>query len=262
MNQEFNEIISSLDISIVEITIIFFISLIGSITHESISFVKNINKLNKLEMLISIISSTIIITIVCISINPLIVKISPRLILLPPLILSLTGSELIVYLTGFKSSAKLIEYILSFFGINRSKDNIQDVTEIDGVLNSDQKSNKEESEEKNEEEKPSEEDKDDDNEEDEENNISKQDEEDLINDIKETYIYLLNLTEKYNNQEMSNYDFIWNFMNIEEDIEIIKFKILEIKTVNPMILLKFTDIIKLQADLNVIFKQIMDMTKD
>ena len=256
MNQEFNEIISSLDISIVEITIIFFISLIGSITHESISFVKNINKLNKLEMLISIISSTIIITIVCISINPLIVKISPRLILLPPLILSLTGSELIVYLTGFKSSAKLIEYILSFFGINRSKDNIQDVTEIDGVLNSDQKSNKEESEEKNEE------DKDDDNEEDEENNISKQDEEDLINDIKETYIYLLNLTEKYNNQEMSNYDFIWNFMNIEEDIEIIKFKILEIKTANPMILLKFTDIIKLQADLNVIFKQIMDMTKD
>lgn len=258
MNQEFGEIISSLDISIIEITIIFFISLIGSITHESISFVKNINKLNKLEMLISIISSTIIITIVCISINPLIVKISPRLILLPPLILSLTGSELIVYMTGFKSSAKLIEYILSFFGINRSKDNIQDVTEIDGVLNPDQKSNKEEPEE----EKPLEEGKDDDNEEDEENNISKQDEEDLINDIKETYIYLLNLTEKYNNQEMSNYDFIWNFMNIEEDIEIIKFKILEIKTVNPMILLKFTDIIKLQADLNVIFKQIMDMTKD
>ena len=139
MNHEFSEIISSLDISIIEITIIFFISLIGSITHESISFVKNINKLNKLEMLISIISSTIIITIVCISINPLIVKISPRLILLPPLILSLTGSELIVYMTGFKSSAKLIEYILSFFGINRSKDNIQDVTEIDGVLNPDQK---------------------------------------------------------------------------------------------------------------------------
>ena len=84
----------------------------------------------------------------------------------------------------------------------------------------------------------------------------------MINDIKETYMYLLNLTEKYNNQEMSNYDFIWNFMNIEEDIEIIKFKILEIKTVNPIILLKFTDIIRLQADLNVIFKQIMDMTKD
>lgn len=258
MNHEFSEIISSLDISIIEITIIFFISLIGSITHESISFVKNINKLNKLEMLISIISSTIIITIVCISINPLIVKISPRLILLPPLILSLTGSELIVYMTGFKSSAKLIEYILSFFGINRSKDNIQDVTEIDGVLNPDQKSNKEEPEE----EKPLEEGKDDDIAEDEENNISKQDEEDLINDIKETYMYLLNLTEKYNNQEMSNYDFIWNFMNIEEDIEIIKFKILEIKTVNPIILLKFTDIIRLQADLNVIFKQIMDMTKD
>ena len=139
MHQEFGEIISSLDISIIEITIIFFISLIGSITHEYISIIKNINKLNKLEILISIISSTIIITIVCISINPLIVKISPRLILLPPLILSLTGSELIIYLTGFKSSAKLIEYILSFFGINRSKDNIQDVTEIDGVLNPDQK---------------------------------------------------------------------------------------------------------------------------
>lgn len=260
MHQEFGEIISSLDISIIEITIIFFISLIGSITHESISIIKNINKLNKLEILISIISSTIIITIVCISINPLIVKISPRLILLPPLILSLTGSELIVYLTGFKSSAKLIEYILSFFGINRSKDNIQDVTEIDGVLNPDQKSiQKEEEPKKNE--KEEDEDSDDDDDE-EENNISKQDEENLINEIKETYIYLLNLKEKYDNQELTNYDFIWNFMNVEESIENIKFKILEIKAVNPMILLKFTDIIRLQADLNVVFKQIMDMTKD
>lgn len=260
MHQEFGEIISSLDISIVEITIIFFISLIGSITHESISIIKNINKLNKLEILISIISSTIIITIVCISINPLIVKISPRLILLPPLILSLTGSELIVYLTGFKSSAKLIEYILSFFGINRSKDNIQDVTEIDGVLNPDQKSIQKEEEPKKDE---KEEDKDsDDDDDEEENNISKQDEEDLINEIKETYIYLLNLKEKYDNQELTNYDFIWNFMNVEESIETFKFKILEIKAVNPMILLKFTDIIRLQADLNVVFKQIIDMTKD
>lgn len=260
MHQEFGEIISSLDISIVEITIIFFISLIGSITHESISIIKNINKLNKLEILISIISSTIIITIVCISINPLIVKISPRLILLPPLILSLTGSELIVYLTGFKSSAKLIEYILSFFGINRSKDNIQDVTEIDGVLNPDQKSIQKEEEPKKDE-KEEDEDSDDDDDE-EENNISKQDEENLINEIKETYIYLLNLKEKYDNQELTNYDFIWNFMNVEESIETIKFKILEIKAVNPMILLKFTDIIRLQADLNVVFKQIIDMTKD
>lgn len=260
MHQEFGEIISSLDISIIEITIIFFISLIGSITHESISIIKNINKLNKLEILISIISSTIIITIVCISINPLIVKISPRLILLPPLILSLTGSELIIYLTGFKSSAKLIEYILSFFGINRSKDNIHDVTEIDGVLNSDQKIiQKEKEPEKDEKEEVEDSDDDDD---DEENNISKQDEEDLINEIKETYIYLLNLKEKYDNQELSNHDFIWNFMKVEESIENIKFKILEIKTVNPIILLKFTDIIRLQADLNVIFKQIMDMTKD
>lgn len=259
MHQEFGEIISSLDISIIEITIIFFISLIGSITHEYISIIKNINKLNKLEILISIISSTIIITIVCISINPLIVKISPRLILLPPLILSLTGSELIIYLTGFKSSAKLIEYILSFFGINRSKDNIQDVTEIDGVLNSDQKIIQKEKEPKKDE-KEEVEDIDDDD--DEENNISKQDEEYLINEIKETYIYLLNLKEKYDNQELSNHDFIWNFMNVEESIENIKFKILEIKTVNPTILLKFTDIIRLQADLNVIFKQIMDMTKD
>ena len=259
MHQEFGEIISSLDISIIEITIIFFISLIGSITHEYISIIKNINKLNKLEILISIISSTIIITIFCISINPLIVKISPRLILLPPLILSLTGSELIIYLTGFKSSAKLIEYILSFFGINRSKDNIQDVTEIDGVLNSDQKIiQKEKEPEKDEKEEVENSDDDDD----EENNISKQDEEYLINEIKETYIYLLNLKEKYDNQELSNHDFIWNFMNVEESIENIKFKILEIKTVNPIILLKFTDIIRLQADLNVIFKQIMDMTKD
>ena len=259
MHQEFGEIISSLDISIIEITIIFFISLIGSITHESISIIKNINKLNKLEILISIISSTIIITIVCISINPLIVKISPRLILLPPLILSLTGSELIIYLTGFKSSAKLIEYILSFFGINRSKDNIQDVTEIDGVLNPDQKIiQKEKEPEKDEKEEVEDSDDDDD----EENNISNQDEEYLINEIKETYIYLLNLKEKYDNQELSNHDFIWNFMNVEESIENIKFKILEIKTVNPIILLKFTDIIRLQADLNVIFKQIMDMTKD
>ena len=260
MHQEFGEIISSLDISIIEITIIFFISLIGSITHEYISIIKNINKLNKLEILISIISSTIIITIVCISINPLIVKISPRLILLPPLILSLTGSELIIYLTGFKSSAKLIEYILSFFGINRSKDNIQDVTEIDGVLNSDQKIiQKEKEPEKDKKEEVEDSDDDDD---DEENNISKQDEEDLINEIKETYIYLLNLKEKYDNQELSNHDFIWNFMKVEESIENIKFKILEIKTVNPIILLKFTDIIRLQADLNVISKQIMDMTKD
>ena len=226
MHQEFGEIISSLDISIIEITIIFFISLIGSITHEYISIIKNINKLNRLEILISIISSTIIITIVCISINSLIVKISPRLILLPPLILSLTGSELIIYLTGFKSSAKLIEYILSFFGINRSKDNIQDVTEIDGVLNPDQKIiQKEEEPEKDEKEEVEDNDDDDD---DEENNISKQDEEDLINEIKETYIYLLNLKEKYDNQELSNHDFIWNFMKVEESIENIKFKILEI----------------------------------
>lgn len=250
MNQGFNEIISSLDITIIEITIIFFISLLGSITHESISIIKNINKLNKLETLISIISSTIIITIVCISINPLIVKITPRLILLPPLILSLTGSELIIYLTGFKSSAKLIEYILSFFGINRSKDNIQDVTEIDDVLNPDQKNIQNESEMTEE------------TEDDNKNNISQQGEEELLNNIKETYIYLYELKESFNNQEISNYDFFWNFINVEEYIENIKYKILEIKIVNPIILLKFTDIIRLQADLNVIFKQIMDMTKD
>lgn len=252
---ELNSMISSLNISSIEIIIILMISLIGSVIHESILISKNkTKKIDKTKTIISIFSSTIIITIICISINPLIVKVSSRLILLPPLILSLTGSDLIIYLTGFKSSAKLIEYILSFFGINRSKENIQDVTELDEVFNPNQKVIEIKKEEK-------------------ENDASKEPEEkveekieikdkELLDKIEEVYLIISSLKEKIDTDKIPNSDFIWNFVSIKEEIGIVKNIILEMKSVDPGILIKFTNIIELESELNLLFKKIVDSTKE
>lgn len=254
---ELSSIISSLNISSIEIIIICTIALIGSIIHESILIMKQKNKkVDHIRTTISVISSTIIITIICISINPLIIKVSSRLILLPPLILSLAGSDLIIYLTGFKSSAKLIEYILSFFGINRSKDNIQDVTELDEVFNSDQKNNYNNSKK---------------NEVENDNNSSELDKkeeenddnnENLDNKIDEILLIISSLKEKIDTDNISNSDFIWNFVSIKEEIEIVKNIILEMKAVDPNILIKFTNIIELESELGLLFKKIVDSTKE
>ena len=62
---ELSSIISSLNISSIEIIIICTIALIGSIIHESILIMKQKNKkVDHIRTTISVISSTIIITII------------------------------------------------------------------------------------------------------------------------------------------------------------------------------------------------------
>ena len=101
-------------IPIVESLILILISFIGSIIHEYIfnhrsNFFKNPN----------VIITVVVSYLISFSIDPFIMQLSPRFILLPPLILGLLGIELATRLSTLKGSSSLLEYILGFLKIKR-----------------------------------------------------------------------------------------------------------------------------------------------
>lgn len=99
-----------------EITPIFCISLLGSCIHE---YIFKSNKKFFLNLTIWI--NTLMASIICFAIDPFIMNISPRLVLLPPLLIGLSGMDLIKHLSTLEGLLTIIEYILSFFGINRKE---------------------------------------------------------------------------------------------------------------------------------------------
>ena len=82
---------------------------------------------------LNIFVTVIIDLIISISINPFVAKIHPRLVLLPPLLIGLLGTELAIRLSTIGGSTSLIEYILGFLKIKRAdttqtpKDNVPTV---------------------------------------------------------------------------------------------------------------------------------------
>lgn len=109
-----NELIQVSDfLSILELMLLFVVSYIGTIIHEYIFIPGPTRYIKNIRIWLTVVMNLII----CYSINPYIININPRLILLPPLILGLLGNELALRLGTIKGSTSFIEYILGFFGI-------------------------------------------------------------------------------------------------------------------------------------------------
>lgn len=125
-------ITASIDISIIEILLMSIIAFIGAFIHEYISFIRRGKRITIMVWL-NIFVTVIIDLIISISINPFVAKIHPRLVLLPPLLIGLLGTELAIRLSTIGGSTSLIEYILGFLKIKRAdttqtpKDNVPTV---------------------------------------------------------------------------------------------------------------------------------------
>ena len=112
-------------IPIVESLILILISFIGSIIHEYI-FNHRFNFFKNPNVIITVVVSYLI----SFSIDPFIMQLSPRFILLPPLILGLLGIELATRLSTLKGSSSLLEYILGFLKIKRKDSKQEDYGKI------------------------------------------------------------------------------------------------------------------------------------
>lgn len=99
------------------------LSLLGSCIHEYI-----FNHNNKTFFLnINLWMSTLIASIISFILDPFILEISPRLILLPPLILGLSGMDLIKHLSTVQGSLEVFKELFGFIGIKKpSTDNSYD----------------------------------------------------------------------------------------------------------------------------------------
>lgn len=104
-----------------EIILMAVISFIGSLMHEYIVSVKRDHIRKFTVLFINIFITVLIDVIICISINQLILDISPRLVLLPPLIIGLVGKEFVETLTTLKTSSRLIAFLFSLFGIGNNE---------------------------------------------------------------------------------------------------------------------------------------------
>lgn len=104
-----------------EIILLTVISFIGSLMHEYIVSVKRDHIRKFTVLFINIFITVLIDVIICISINQLILDISPRLVLLPPLIIGLVGKEFVEALTTLKASSRLIAFLFSLFGIGNNE---------------------------------------------------------------------------------------------------------------------------------------------
>ena len=110
---------TALDVSVIEILLVMIIAFMGSFAHEYILFIKSGKRIT-LSVWINVFVSSFVTVIICLAIDPFIINIHPRMIFLPPLIIGLLGTELISKLSTISGSANILEYLLGFFGIERS----------------------------------------------------------------------------------------------------------------------------------------------
>lgn len=108
------------EIQLIEIILILIVAFIGSCIHEYIF--KDPNQSFTLRNF-NLWISTLISTILCFIINPWIINLNQRLILLPPLLFGLTGMDLVKRLTTVKGSSSFLEYVLGFFNITNKRNN-------------------------------------------------------------------------------------------------------------------------------------------
>lgn len=106
-----------------EILMIFLVSLIGANIREYLFYKDdNIRFFRSPRMWIS----TFVSTLICYCIDPWVISVSPRLVLLPPLILGLAGIDIVQKLSTIKGITALIEWVIGFFGVSNASSENED----------------------------------------------------------------------------------------------------------------------------------------
>lgn len=118
MNNFNNELI--LEITLLELLLCGTISLFGSSIHILCFKYKNNHKHSIRELISEILTNAIVDTFISIATAPFVMAISPRLILIPPLILGLLGSDFIKLLTSINGIFSLFEKIFHLYNSSHS----------------------------------------------------------------------------------------------------------------------------------------------
>lgn len=113
MNNFNNELI--LEITLLELLLCGTISLFGSSIHVLCFKYKNNTKHSIRELISEILTNAIVDTFISIATAPFVMAISPRLILIPPLILGLLGSDFIKLLTSVNGIFSLFEKLFRLY---------------------------------------------------------------------------------------------------------------------------------------------------
>lgn len=113
MNNFNNELI--LEITLLELLLCGTISLFGSSIHVLCFKYKNNTKHSIRELISEILTNAIVDTFISIAASPFVMTISPRLILIPPLILGLLGSDFIKLLTSVNGIFSLFEKLFRLY---------------------------------------------------------------------------------------------------------------------------------------------------
>ena len=118
MNNFNNELI--LEITLLELLLCGTISLFGSSIHVLCFKYKNNRKHSIRELISEILTNAIVDTFISIATAPFVMAISPRLILIPPLILGLLGSDFIKLLTSVNGIFSLFEKLFRLYNSSHS----------------------------------------------------------------------------------------------------------------------------------------------
>jgi hypothetical protein len=121
MNNFNNELI--LEITLLELLLCGTISLFGSSIHVLCFKYKNNTKHSIRELISEILTNAIIDTFISIATAPFVMQISPRLILIPPLILGLLGSDFIKLLTSINGIFSIFERLFKLYNHNPFRPN-------------------------------------------------------------------------------------------------------------------------------------------
>lgn len=118
MNNFNDELI--LEITLLELLLCGTISLFGSSIHVLCFKYKNNTKHSIRELISEILTNAIVDTFISIATAPFVMAISPRLILIPPLILGLLGSDFIKLLTSVNGIFSLFEKLFHLYNSSHS----------------------------------------------------------------------------------------------------------------------------------------------
>lgn len=110
-----------LEITLLEVLICGIVSLFGSSVRVLCFKRNNKSKLNIKQTVSEILTNAIIDTFISIAASPFVMDISPRLIIIPPLILGLLGSDFIKLLTSINGIFSLFEKIFHLYNSSHSQ---------------------------------------------------------------------------------------------------------------------------------------------
>lgn len=99
------------DLNIVEILLLSVLSFIGAFCNRFWQFLNHGTPIT-LRTWMVIFVNVIVVTVISISLNSFIMEINPRMMLLPPFLMSLVGDELFVKLMHINSSIEFIDWLL------------------------------------------------------------------------------------------------------------------------------------------------------